>query len=53
VANLLKATIDGMSRALFAHSASGQPGPWSTEDWWITQLDARKVAADVDSFLLF
>jgi hypothetical protein len=44
--NLLKSTIDGLSNAVFAPSPSGQPGEWSREDWWITELRARKVIAD-------
>ncbi len=40
--NLLKQTIDGMGRAVFLQSPSGQPGPWGTDDWWITALRATK-----------
>ena len=43
--NLLKATIDGISHTIFKPSPSGQPGPWSREDFWITQLVARKRMA--------
>jgi len=46
VFNLLKATIDGLSHVIFKPSPSGQPGPWSREDFWITQLVARKRIAD-------
>jgi hypothetical protein len=46
VFNLLKSTIDGLSAALFHPSPSGQPGPWSREDWWITELVAEKVVAN-------
>ena len=46
VFNLLKATLDGLSHVVFAPSPSGQPGPWSREDFWITQLVARKRIAD-------
>lgn len=46
VFNLLKATIDGLSYVIFASSPSGQPGPWSREDFWITQLVAKKRMAD-------
>jgi hypothetical protein len=44
--NLLKATIDGMSARLFAPSTLGHVGPWNTEDWWITELHARKEPAE-------
>ena len=46
VFNLLKATVDGLSHVIFKPAASGQPGPWSREDFWITQLVARKRMAD-------
>ena len=46
VYNLLKATVDGLSHVIFKPSPSGQPGPWSREDFWITQLVARKRMAD-------
>jgi hypothetical protein len=49
IGNLLKSTIDGLSRALFAHVTSGQPGPWSTEDWWICDLSASKIVAEADA----
>jgi hypothetical protein len=49
VFNLLKSTIDGLSAAVFAASAGGQPGPWSREDWWITTLVATKAFADLPS----
>jgi 8-oxo-dGTP pyrophosphatase MutT (NUDIX family) len=42
LANLLKATIDGLSNQIFAPTPGGQPGPWSREDWRITSLYARK-----------
>jgi hypothetical protein len=44
--NLLKATTDGLSHVVFGASPSGQPGPWSREDFWITQLVAEKRMAD-------
>jgi len=46
VFNLLKATVDGLSYVVFKPSPSGRPGPWSREDFWITQLVARKRMAD-------
>ena len=49
--NLLKSTIDGLGRAIFAQSAAGHPGPWGTEDWWITRLVARKVVTSGDPFV--
>jgi len=43
--NLLKATIDGLSHALFEPGGPGHPGPWNNHDWWITRLSAQKVLA--------
>lgn len=46
LANLLKATIDGLANQIFAPAPAGQPGPWSREDWRITELHARKRLVD-------
>lgn len=45
VANLLKATIDGMSHVVFAEGGPGKPGPWTRQDHWIIKLTAAKVEA--------
>ncbi len=40
--NLLKSTVDGVARALFAPARVGA-GEWDCADWWIDYLVARKV----------
>lgn len=48
LANLLKATIDGLANQVFAPAPGGQPGPWAREDWRITALTARKQLGTAD-----
>jgi hypothetical protein len=43
--NLLKATVDGLSHALFAPAHGKSPGPWHREDWRIVELHAWKQSA--------
>jgi hypothetical protein len=40
--NLLKATVDGLSHALFAPARGKSPSPWHREDWRIVELHAYK-----------